>query len=593
MEQKRQINKENTFAILALFWNFAKKYPRDLRRVLTFVPLYITLLFTLVPWFISKLVEQLSLPVAQQNLAPYILGIIICALLGILCNYIGLKAHFRHNIDSYAAVERTCFDALTKRGEHFYANQFTGALTKYSIDFPNSYSAIEVITVNNVIPLLVRTLTGVVIVIIGGAPLLAAILFLLTFSTLFLLWRTRAVRQAIRIQRRDAQTKINGHLADVITNNQTMRTFAQWERESNTNKTLVEKWHHLISLDFMRLNTLFNRVLQINLFLQISFVILLVVLVRSGSVSVAVAIFSVTYLTRFATEMLAVGGIMNQTENALIDAVPMMRILEEGPEVTDVKHAQKLSVTKGEIRFDDVTFAYSDNAEQTVLPNLNLVIKPGEKIGLVGPSGGGKTTLTKLLLRLLDIQGGQILIDGQDISQVTQASLRQTIAYVPQEPLLFHRSLAENISYASNKATMQQIKKVARQAHADDFIQNLPQQYDTMVGERGVKLSGGQRQRVAIARAILKDAPILVLDEATSALDSESEKLIQDALTRLMEGRTTIVIAHRLSTIQKMDRIIVLDEGRIVEEGSHKQLLKQSGTYAKLWAHQSGGYLED
>ena len=227
------------------------------------------------------------------------------------------------------------------------------------------------------------------------------------------------------------------------------------------------------------------------------------------------------------------------------------------------------------------------------MDNFHLDIKPGEKIGLVGPSGGGKTTITKLLLRFMDIQDGSITIDGQDIAAISQQDLRSYIAYVSQEPILFHRSLYDNIRYGKLGATKHEVLAAARHAHADEFIDSLPEGYETLVGERGVKLSGGQRQRIAIARAMLKDAPILVLDEATSALDSESEVLIQDALWKLMESKTALVIAHRLSTIQKMDRIIVLDKGSIVEQGTHTELINQKGVYAKLWAHQSGGFLED
>lgn len=219
---------------------------------------------------------------------------------------------------------------------------------------------------------------------------------------------------------------------------------------------------------------------------------------------------------------------------------------------------------------------------------------PGEKIGLVGPSGGGKTTITKLLLRFMDISKGSISIDGQDIRKITQSDLRRFISYVPQEPLLFHRTIAENIAYGTHNATREMIQKAAKGAHAEEFIQSLSDGYETLVGERGVKLSGGQKQRIAIARAMIKDAPILVLDEATSALDSESEVLIQDALWKLMKDRTAIVIAHRLSTIQHLDRIIVLDKGKIAEEGTHKDLVKKkNGLYARLWSHQSGGFIQD
>jgi ATP-binding cassette subfamily B protein len=234
-----------------------------------------------------------------------------------------------------------------------------------------------------------------------------------------------------------------------------------------------------------------------------------------------------------------------------------------------------------------------DGANDALFNGLSLQINPGEKVGLVGHSGSGKTTFTRLLLRFSDIDAGEITIDDQNIARITQDDLHASIAYVPQEPLLFHRSIAENIRYGDISASDSTIRKVAKLAHADDFVKDLPQGYDTLVGERGVKLSGGQRQRIAIARAMIKQAPVLVLDEATAALDSESEALIQDALWKLMEDRTAIVIAHRLSTIQHMDRIIVMSNGEIVEEGSHKELLKAKGAYAKLWARQSGGFIED
>ena len=224
---------------------------------------------------------------------------------------------------------------------------------------------------------------------------------------------------------------------------------------------------------------------------------------------------------------------------------------------------------------------------------VDFSIGSNQKVGLVGTSGGGKTTITKLLLRFIDIGSGAITIDGQDIKEVTQASLRDAITYVPQEPMLFHRSLFENIAYGKSAATKDEVIAAAQAAHAHDFITSLPHGYDTLVGERGIKLSGGQRQRVAIARAFLKKAPIIILDEATSALDSESEKYIQESLWELMKGKTALVIAHRLSTIKHLDRIIVLDQGKIVQDGTHDQLIQEKGVYAKLWSHQSGEILED
>ena len=235
-------------------------------------------------------------------------------------------------------------------------------------------------------------------------------------------------------------------------------------------------------------------------------------------------------------------------------------------------------------------FVYKNGA--TVFNNFSLKIKSGEKVGLVGHSGSGKSTLTKLLMRFVNISGGEILIDGQNIRAVRQDDLRQHISYISQEPILFHRSIRDNIAYSRPNASEEQIIESAKKAHAHEFILNLKYGYDTLVGERGVKLSGGERQRVAIARAMLKDSPILMLDEATSSLDSISESYIQDAFNELMKGKTTIVIAHRLSTIQKMDRIIVLDKGQIAEEGTHKELLENNALYSKLWEHQTGGFLE-
>jgi ATP-binding cassette subfamily B protein len=287
-------------------------------------------------------------------------------------------------------------------------------------------------------------------------------------------------------------------------------------------------------------------------------------------------------------------ALTRQVEEAFLQAVPITQILQEEIEVKDTPEARPLEVKTGAITFERVHFRYEDAiGNEPVFGSLQLHITAGEKIGLVGPSGGGKSTLTRLLLRFDDIQNGHILIDGQDIALVTQASLRRSISYVQQEPLLFHRSVAANIAYGRPGATQADIIEAAHKAYAHEFVSLLPHAYDTIVGERGVKLSGGQRQRIAIARAMLKDAPLLVLDEATSALDSGSEKVIQEALWNLMRERTSIVIAHRLSTIQRMDRIVVLDSGKIIEEGSHQDLLKAKGLYARLWTHQSGGFLED
>ncbi len=309
-------------------------------------------------------------------------------------------------------------------------------------------------------------------------------------------------------------------------------------------------------------------------------------------ISIATLILIVNYSQAVQGELWELNHVFKGFNKSFGDAYEMTLILDSPNEVTDTPDAYELEIENAAIDFHDVTFQHKD-AKEPIFENFNLKIKPGERVGLVGVSGSGKTTLTKLLLRFADVDEGEISISEQDIKRVTQHSLRTNIAYVPQETSLFHRSIADNIAYGQPGARMDEIKQAARLANADEFISDLPQGYETLVGERGVKLSGGQRQRIAIARAILKNAPILVLDEATSALDSESEALIQGALEELMQGRTSVVIAHRLSTVASLDRIVVLENGKIVEQGRHDELLTRDGVYKKLWDRQSGAFMKE
>jgi ATP-binding cassette subfamily B protein len=283
-----------------------------------------------------------------------------------------------------------------------------------------------------------------------------------------------------------------------------------------------------------------------------------------------------------------IGQHVHHLQRAVNEMEELVRLYDEPFGVADAADARPLRIHAGEVRFEHVTFRYAGQAVP-LYRDLSVRIAPGERIGLVGHSGSGKTTFVKLIQRLYDVTNGRIVIDGQSIAHATQESLRSQIAIVQQEPILFHRSLSENIAYARPDASQAQIERAAKLANAHEFIERLPRRYETLVGERGVKLSGGERQRVALARAFLADAPILILDEATSSLDSESEALIQDAMERLMSGRTSIVIAHRLSTVRAMNRILVFEHGRIVEEGDHEALLRRPhGHYRRLFEHQSG-----
>jgi len=299
-----------------------------------------------------------------------------------------------------------------------------------------------------------------------------------------------------------------------------------------------------------------------------------------------------SYYTAATRVMWEFNRIYRNLETALTDAAQFTELLLEPPSVVDVPQPHAFAPRDFSVELRDVTFGYTPH-QPPLFRQFTLRVEPGEKVGLVGRSGGGKTTITRLLLRFADVQAGAILIGGQPVNGVPQSALRELIAYVPQDPSMFHRSIADNIRVGRPSASDAEVRRAAEIAHAAEFIEALPAGYQTLVGERGVKLSGGQRQRVAIARAILKDAPILILDEATSSLDSESEALIQDALWNLMIDRTAIVIAHRLSTVRRMDRLVVIDGGCTVEQGTHDELLQARGLYTSLWAHQSGGFLGD
>jgi ATP-binding cassette subfamily B protein len=441
---------------------------------------------------------------------------------------------------------------------------------------------------------LVVQIVGSVIILAGRSALLSLLFvcaaLLLGGVTIFLSrFKTVHLRRAA-----EADSRVTGALADALTNMLAIKVFARDEHETKLFHAVTDDRRQLLNKQ-MSVGEMIRawRTLVIVLF-HVTTAFLLIRLTERGQISIGTILLVQLYLSNLVQNLWNINRIVERLEEALADAAEMTEVILRKPRVQDVPGAAPLRVRDGAIAFDNMAFRYQDAEDGELLfEDLDLQIAPGQKVGLVGPSGGGKTTLTKLLLRFTDIDAGQITVDGQDIANVRQDDLRRAIAYVPQEPLLFHRSIRENIAYGDPTAGDKDIERAAKLAHADGFIRKLPQGYNTLVGERGVKLSGGEKQRVAIARAMLKKAPIVVLDEATSALDSKSEKAIVSALDNLMQNRTTIVIAHRLSTIRKLDRIVVLKDGKIAEDGPHATLLKQKGIYAELWQHQSGEFLPE
>jgi ATP-binding cassette subfamily B protein len=485
------------------------------------------------------------------------------------------------------------FEHLMNQSADFHANRFGGSLVSQTNKLAGAYVRMADTTVFQVVGLLLSFLFAVII-LAPRAPLLT--IALLGFSVMFMTFAVLITKRIRELNAREASasTKQTGTLADAITNVLAVKSFSGGNQENKryfkATRTTRNATRELM-IASLKKDTVFSSMTSLLTIGALVFSVAGVVLFEANIGTVFLVIQYTSVISQRLWDFSQ--SALRNYNRALGDAREMVEILAITPNVTDPTQPEKNRIRRGSIVFDNVTFDYEESKESLLFKGLHLSIKPGEKVGLVGHSGGGKTTITKLLLRFMDIQKGSIKIDGQDISKITQDELRRHIAYVPQEPLLFHRSLLENIGYGRPKATEKEVVAIAKMANAHEFIQKLPKAYDTLVGERGVKLSGGQRQRVAIARAMIKNAPILVLDEATSALDSESERLIQEALWKLMDGRTAIVIAHRLSTIQKMDRIIVVNEGKIVEQGTHKELIRQNGTYAELWSHQSGGFMED
>jgi ATP-binding cassette subfamily B protein len=525
---------------------------------------------------------------------PYLLLFAAVWLAGEVAWRIGLFFMIRSESRGIERLYNQAMVYLFEKDLAFFHNNFAGSLTKKVNGYSRKYEDLVDTMMFNIAAEYLPV-PFVIIVLWHFSPWLVLVLFGMLTLTALVVYPLIKRRQKIVAARETASNTATGYVADMIGNIDTIKAYAHENFELKNHHQKVRSYVTKVKQSWDFQNFRIDVATSPLYVLTNVFGLALAIWLGSshGTTTLEAVFVTFTYYVGMTRVVWQFNQVYRNVESAITEAAQFTELLLDESTLKDPVKPKPFKIKRGEIEFRDVHFNYSDSQGNNLFEELNLTIAPGEKVAFVGHSGGGKTTITRLLLRFMDVNDGAILIDGQNIAEVTQHDLRSAIAYVPQEPAMFHRSLADNIRYGKLSASDTDVRRASRQAHAEEFIKDLAAGYDTLVGERGVKLSGGQRQRIAIARAILKNAPILVLDEATSALDSESERYIQDALWKLMEGKTTIAIAHRLSTIQKMDRIIVLDQGRITEQGSHKELLEHGGIYAKLWARQSGGFLED
>lgn len=563
---------------LQRFWDVTRTQPLIVFLSVFSSAGYIFLLTFANTYVMALIVDRVQAgPVAGDQVfevfGPYILALVLVNLVGQILSKLQDYTVYKLEIAGNYHLARLCFDTLSNQSMTFHTSRFGGSLVSQTSRFMSGYTGLVDVTVYSLIP----TITSVVCTVAALAPVVptfTVILVGIMVVYIAFVWLMYKRIMPLSAATSAAQNKLSGVLSDAVTNILAVKTCGRedFERDLFDAADRAARDAETVSMHAMMQRNFTTSGLIVITMAVVS------VFVAGGNawfgISAGALVMIFTYTYNLTMRLNYVSSMMQRINRALGDAAEMTRVLDEPRLVADDENAPELKV--GEGVFDDLT----------------LHVAAGQRVGLVGKSGSGKTTLTKLLLRLDDVQGGRVLVDGQDVSRCTQQSLRRQVAYVPQEALLFHRSIRENIAYGRPDATDEQIREAARLANALEFIDRLPRGFDTMVGERGVKLSGGQRQRVAIARAILTDAPILVLDEATSALDSESEALVQEALENLMHGRTSIVVAHRLSTVAALDRIVVLADGEIVEDGTHAQLVEAGGEYASLWSRQTGAFLE-
>ena len=582
---------------LHYYWQVTRKHLGLFVALMASTFLFVALLSYGNPYVMSLVVDRVSEGSISSDqvfstYGPYIVALIAINLVGQAASKLQDYTMYKLEIAAAYDLATMSFNVLCNQSMSFHSNRFGGTLVSQTSKFMSAYQQLlETIT----FPFLpvVCSVIFTCAILAPRVPLYVVILMVLLAIYACVSYYMYKRILSLNEKAASAQNQLSGELSDSVANILAVKTSGREDYEralfDQANRNVVER-------DSKRMWASLTRGI-ITAAITVVIMSVVAVFIAGGNawfgITPGTLVMMFTYTYTVTNQFNFINNGLQRFNRAFGDASGMTATLDEPRLVADKPGAPAMVVRKGTIDFQNIGFYYTDgNVKTPVFEDFNLHIPAGQRVGLVGLSGAGKTTLTKLLLRLSDIQDGRILIDGQNVADCTQQSLRRSIAYVPQEALLFHRTIAENISYGRPDATMEQIREAARQANALEFIENLPQGFETITGERGVKLSGGQRQRVAIARALLADCPVLVLDEATSALDSESEALVQDALKTLMRGRTCIVVAHRLSTVASLDRIVVLDHGKVVEDGPHAELIKAGGEYAHLWDRQTGAYLE-
>ncbi|MGY3391090.1 ATP-binding cassette subfamily B protein [Bradyrhizobium sp. USDA 3311] len=542
------------------------------------------------PVFSGHLVDALtrgsSDPDARHGALVAFGAIVALGAASVVLRLIGLQAIVPFTLKIMSDVAQGAFTRVQRFSTDWHANSFAGSTVR---KITRGMWALDLLN-DTILMALAPSLLVLIgsMVLIGlhwaslGAVIAVGALFYVAITVLF---STRYIAPAARISNA-WDTKVGGTLADALTCNAVVKSFGAELREDTRLARVINRWRVRVRRTWFRYNYTAMAQLSLLLALRASVIGGSVLLWMSGHASPGDVTYVLTSYYVIHAYLRDVGMHINNLQRSVNDMDELVAIHDEPIGIVDVPDARPIAIEGGEIAFDHVTFHYGGH-RAPLYDGLSVTIRAGERVGLVGRSGSGKTTFVKLVQRLYDVSDGRVLIDGQDIALATQQSLRSQIAIVQQDPILFHRSLAENIAYGRPGASLEAIEQAARLANAHDFILRLPKGYGTLVGERGVKLSGGERQRVALARAFLADAPVLILDEATSSLDSESEALIQQAMERLMKGRTSIVIAHRLSTVRSLDRILVFDRGEIVEQGTHAVLAgKPGGIYRGLFERQ-------